>query len=167
MTAWLNLIGLVAAIAGIDYGCAQFMTPLLGLAETPQNFMRVFGGLLVSHAVLNHIGIRTVARLNDFSAITYDSANDISRNNAILRKYEVADLPEFNLKSELLLSGLQKRTYFFTYIILSIMLLFLAMWWAPRLKVLKLESPAKKQAGKKLETVQALVDSLHTEAKVI
>ena len=37
----------------------------------------------------------------------------------------------------------------------------------PRLKVLKLEPPAKKQAGKKLETVQALVDSLHTEATVI
>lgn len=37
----------------------------------------------------------------------------------------------------------------------------------PRLKILKLEPPAKKQAGKKLETVQALVDSLHTEAKVI
>jgi electron transfer flavoprotein beta subunit len=36
-----------------------------------------------------------------------------------------------------------------------------------RLKVQKLEPPAKKQAGKKLETVQALVDSLHTEAKVI
>ncbi len=37
----------------------------------------------------------------------------------------------------------------------------------PRLKVLKLEPPAKKQAGKKLETVQALIDALHTEAKVI
>ena len=37
----------------------------------------------------------------------------------------------------------------------------------PRLKVHKLEPPAKKQAGKKFETVQALVDSLHTEAKVI
>jgi amino acid transporter len=69
MTAWLNLVGLVAAIAGIDYGCAQFMTPLLGLAETPGNFMMVFAALLLSHAILNHIGIRTVARLNDFSAI--------------------------------------------------------------------------------------------------
>ena len=37
----------------------------------------------------------------------------------------------------------------------------------PRLKVQKLEPPSKKQAGKKLDTVQALVDSLHTEAKVI
>ena len=37
----------------------------------------------------------------------------------------------------------------------------------PRLRVQKLEPPAKKQAGKKFETVQALVESLHTEAKVI
>lgn len=69
ITAWLNLVGLVAAIAGIDYGCAQFMTPLLGLPETPGNFMIVFGTLLLSHAILNHIGIRVVARLNDFSAL--------------------------------------------------------------------------------------------------
>jgi amino acid transporter len=69
ITAWLNLIGLVAAIAGIDYGCAQFMTPLFGLEETPTNFMMVFGAILFSHAVLNHAGIRVVARLNDFSAV--------------------------------------------------------------------------------------------------
>ena len=68
MTAWLNLIGLIAAIAGIDYGCAQFMAPLLGLRERPASFMFVFGLLLLSHAVLNHVGIRTVALLNDFSA---------------------------------------------------------------------------------------------------
>jgi electron transfer flavoprotein beta subunit len=37
----------------------------------------------------------------------------------------------------------------------------------PRLKVQKLTPPAKKQGGKKVETVQALVDLLHTEAKVI
>lgn len=69
LTAWLNLIGSVATIAGIDYGCAQFMAPLLGLPETPGVYMAVFAVLLLSHAVLNHIGIRTVARLNDFSAI--------------------------------------------------------------------------------------------------
>jgi electron transfer flavoprotein beta subunit len=37
----------------------------------------------------------------------------------------------------------------------------------PCLKVQKLTPPAKKQGGKKVETVQALVDLLHTEAKVI
>src|SRR5215472_1979178 len=30
-TAWLNNIGLLAAIAGIDYGCAEFLVPMLGL----------------------------------------------------------------------------------------------------------------------------------------
>lgn len=69
ITAWLNLVGLVAAIAGIDYGCAQFVTPLIGLAPGVGNEMLVFAGLLLSHAILNHVGIRAVARLNDFSAI--------------------------------------------------------------------------------------------------
>lgn len=69
LTAWLNLVGLVAAIAGIDYGCAQFVTALLGLPETPGWFLAIFGGLVLSHAVLNHRGIRWVARLNDFSAV--------------------------------------------------------------------------------------------------
>lgn len=68
-TAWLNLVGLVAAIAGIDFGCAQFMAPLLGLDETNANFFLVFALIVLSHAVLNHMGIRVVARLNDFSAI--------------------------------------------------------------------------------------------------
>ncbi|MGE0683119.1 MAG: electron transfer flavoprotein subunit beta/FixA family protein [Candidatus Binatia bacterium] len=37
----------------------------------------------------------------------------------------------------------------------------------PRLKVLKMEPPSKKEAGKKVETVQDLLNLLHTEAKVI
>ena len=37
----------------------------------------------------------------------------------------------------------------------------------PRLKVQRVEPPAKKTAGKKVATVQELLDVLHTEAKVI
>jgi electron transfer flavoprotein beta subunit len=37
----------------------------------------------------------------------------------------------------------------------------------PRLTVHKMEPPAKKEAGKKVETVQELLQLLHTEAKVI
>jgi amino acid transporter len=69
MTAWLNLVGLVAAIAGIDYGCAEFVVKLAGWEKTPAHVMPVFGAIVLSHAVLNHTGIRVVARLNDFSAI--------------------------------------------------------------------------------------------------
>ena len=38
---------------------------------------------------------------------------------------------------------------------------------APRLKVLKMEPPPKRQGGRKVETVQDLVNVLHSEAKVI
>jgi electron transfer flavoprotein beta subunit len=38
---------------------------------------------------------------------------------------------------------------------------------APRLKVLRMEPPPKKEGGKKVETVQDLLNLLHTEAKVI
>src|SRR5438045_595046 len=61
-TGWLNLVGLVATIAGIDYGCAGFLAPLLHLGDSQQSVLIVFGGLLLSQAILNHIGIRAVAR---------------------------------------------------------------------------------------------------------
>jgi electron transfer flavoprotein beta subunit len=38
---------------------------------------------------------------------------------------------------------------------------------APRVRILKLEPPPKRQAGKKVGSVQELVQLLHTEAKVI
>jgi electron transfer flavoprotein beta subunit len=38
---------------------------------------------------------------------------------------------------------------------------------ASRLTVLKMEPPPKRQAGRKVETVEALVQALHSEAKVI
>jgi electron transfer flavoprotein beta subunit len=38
---------------------------------------------------------------------------------------------------------------------------------APRLTVIKVEEPAKRQAGKKVGSVQELVEKLRNEAKVI
>ena len=64
-TAWFNIIGQIAAIAGIDYGCALFVTPLLGLAATTQNLLIVYAVILFSHGIINHFGIRVVAWLND------------------------------------------------------------------------------------------------------
>ncbi|HMC35299.1 MAG TPA: amino acid permease [Myxococcales bacterium] len=65
-TAWLNCIGQFAITAGIDYGLAQFAAALLGIPEERTLF--VYAGVLLSHAVLNHLGVRLVARLNDLSA---------------------------------------------------------------------------------------------------
>jgi amino acid transporter len=71
VTAWLNIIGQIAAIAGIDYGCAKFVTPLLGLDATVTNLLVVYGLILLSHALINHFGIRLVAWLNDFSVTVH------------------------------------------------------------------------------------------------
>lgn len=70
-TAWFNIIGQIAAIAGIDYGCAQFLTPLLGLNATTRNILLVYAGILLSHALINHFGIRLVSWLNDFSVTVH------------------------------------------------------------------------------------------------
>ncbi|WP_018131022.1 amino acid permease [Effusibacillus pohliae] len=71
-TAWINLIGQIGIVAGIDYSCALFADPLLagafGYSSTETTTLLVFGIILLLHGILNHVGIRMVARLNDFSA---------------------------------------------------------------------------------------------------
>src|SRR6267154_2806538 len=70
-TAWFNIIGQLAALAGIDYGCALFVTPLVGLPTTTPTVLIVYAAVLLSHALINHIGIRLVARLNDLSVAVH------------------------------------------------------------------------------------------------
>jgi len=70
-TAWLNLVGQVTTLAAIDFGCALFVTPLIGLPATTGNVLGVYGAVLVSHGLINHYGIRLVAWLNDFSVTVH------------------------------------------------------------------------------------------------
>jgi hypothetical protein len=72
------------------------------------------------------------SKLEEFGTITYDSVNDISRSEEILAKYGAEDVQTFNANVDVLLDGLQERSYLFTYIMLGIMILFLVMWWALR-----------------------------------
>ena len=67
-TACFNTLGQFALLAGIDWGLAGFVLPLLGLDPTRARTLALFAGFLFSHAVLNHLGIRVVSWLNDFSA---------------------------------------------------------------------------------------------------
>src|SRR5437867_7101246 len=63
--AWLNIFGLIAAQAGINYSCAQFILPFLGVASTGRNLFLMFALILITQGVLNHYGVRLVAILND------------------------------------------------------------------------------------------------------
>ncbi|HXS99868.1 MAG TPA: amino acid permease [Elusimicrobiota bacterium] len=67
-TACFNTIGQFAILAGIDWGLAAFLIPLWGGEPTRAMTLTVFAGLMLSHAVLNHLGIKVVSWLNDFSA---------------------------------------------------------------------------------------------------
>jgi amino acid transporter len=67
-TAWLNTLGQFAITAGIDYGLAEFLAPLLGWPADRAHVLPLHAAVLVSHAALNHFGVTWVARLNTVSA---------------------------------------------------------------------------------------------------
>ncbi|AQW55358.1 amino acid permease [Streptomyces violaceusniger] len=70
-TGWLNLLGLLGAIAGIDYGAALFTGALFnlqwGFDPTPESTMVIFICILLLHAALNLFGVRLVSVLNSVS----------------------------------------------------------------------------------------------------
>ncbi|WP_223268197.1 amino acid permease [Streptosporangium nondiastaticum] len=70
-TGWFNVLGQVAATAGIDFGAASFLNAYLdlqfGFAATPGHTIALFGAVLLLHAALNTFGVRLVAFLNSVS----------------------------------------------------------------------------------------------------
>src|SRR5215468_4420446 len=70
-TAWFNIAGNITVLAGVDYGCALLLTPLLKIEATTSNLLTVYAAILLSHALINHFGIRLVARLNDLSVTVH------------------------------------------------------------------------------------------------
>ncbi|MFJ9250493.1 amino acid permease [Streptomyces sp. NPDC101776] len=70
-TGCLNLLGLLGAIAGIDYGAAAFIGAFAQLqwdiAPTPGGTMLIFGAILLLHGLLNSAGVRLVTVLNSIS----------------------------------------------------------------------------------------------------
>jgi amino acid transporter len=69
--AWCNLVGLMSALAGINYSCAQFILPFLGLPATPLQLFLMFAFITVNQALLNHYGLALVAKLNDLSVAVH------------------------------------------------------------------------------------------------
>ena len=67
-TAWLNLVGQVAVLAGVDYALAKFLAPAIGYAGRRDVVLLLYALLLVGHGVLNHVGVRVVTALNELSA---------------------------------------------------------------------------------------------------
>ncbi|MET9915115.1 amino acid permease [Streptomyces sp. NPDC006476] len=71
VTGWLNLLGLLGAIAGIDYGAAAFAGAFAqmqwDITPTDGTTMTIFGCILLLHGLLNSAGVRLVTVLNSIS----------------------------------------------------------------------------------------------------
>lgn len=71
VTGWLNLLGLLGAIAGIDYGAASFVAAFAnlqwGIEPTAGTTMVIFACILLLHGALNSFGVHVVNVLNSIS----------------------------------------------------------------------------------------------------
>ncbi|GAB7101851.1 amino acid permease [Streptomyces phaeofaciens JCM 4814] len=71
-TGWLNLLGLLGAIAGIDYGAAVFTGAFAqmqwGINPTPGLTILIFACILAVHGLVNVRGVRVVNALNSIGA---------------------------------------------------------------------------------------------------
>ncbi len=67
-TAWLNTLGQVAITAAVDYGLAEFLAAALDWPGDRRHVLGLYAALLLSHALLNHVGVRAVALANHLSA---------------------------------------------------------------------------------------------------
>ncbi|MDF9798539.1 hypothetical protein OKW21_003802 [Catalinimonas alkaloidigena] len=71
-------------------------------------------------------------KVQEYTDSTYAEANDSLLVNTILAKNNVASVEEFNRRSEATLQRLQEETYFFTYVVIGIILTYLMLWWLLR-----------------------------------
>lgn len=67
-TGYMNMLGLIGGIAGVDFGCAQFIASYLsiqfGINLTATELLALCGTLMLAHALLNLFGVRVMAAIN-------------------------------------------------------------------------------------------------------
>ncbi len=68
-TAWFNLLGNIAALVGINYGCATFAASLLFKQPTRPQFLVIYLLIFLSQGLINHYGLKLVSILNNISAV--------------------------------------------------------------------------------------------------
>jgi amino acid transporter len=69
--ASLNVVGLIAALAGINFSAAQFVLPFLGISPSGSHVFLMFAFTLLVNGLINHFGVRLVALLNNTSVVIH------------------------------------------------------------------------------------------------
>lgn len=70
ITASMNIVGQIAIVAAIDFGCASELAATLGMTSRAAS-LGLFAAVVASHALFNAFSVRLVAWLNDFSATVH------------------------------------------------------------------------------------------------
>lgn len=69
------------------------------------------------------------SKLQEYSDMTHaNSQVAVLRMNELFKKYDALDLPDFNKKTAAKIKELSAQTYFYAYLLLSIVVLFLVLW---------------------------------------
>jgi hypothetical protein len=76
-----------------------------------------------------------LAKINEYGAITYDSANDVARVENILSKYGYSDLTTFNAAIVNETSTVSKEMYLYAYTEILIVIGFIFLWVICRRKI--------------------------------
>ncbi len=76
ITAMTNIVGQLAIVAAVDFGCASELAGTLGLDDARTAIGRagpflLLAAILASHALVNALSVRLVAVLNDLSATVH------------------------------------------------------------------------------------------------
>jgi amino acid transporter len=72
-TGWFNLVGVIAIVAGVDYGCATFTSATIGLFDSSwtgglTNIFYIFIAILVVHTLVNLFPAHILSVWNNTSA---------------------------------------------------------------------------------------------------
>lgn len=78
LTGWYNLLGQVAVTTGITFGLAGLLSTAITVKNpdfepTPSITIGIYAALLLSHAVINSFGVRTLRYLNNVSIVLHSA----------------------------------------------------------------------------------------------
>jgi amino acid transporter len=66
---WLMIIQLITGLAAVCYAMASYALPELGIAASDRNIILATAGVLVSIAIINHMGVKIATFVNDLMVL--------------------------------------------------------------------------------------------------
>ena len=66
---WLMIIQLLTGLAAVCYAMASYALPVLGVAATDRNIVAATAAVLLSIAIINHLGVKIATFVNDLMVL--------------------------------------------------------------------------------------------------